>query len=81
MNIFRKKIFSFYSILGLFIYLQPKIKKDVQVYTALPSEMSSVHRKVRHISFSILFPWRLLSPADNLCKQFGPRSGPTERQS
>ena len=21
-------------------------------------------------------PWRLKSPADNLCKQFGPRSGP-----
>ena len=21
-------------------------------------------------------PWRLKSPADNICKQFGPRSGP-----
>ena len=25
--------------------------------------------------------WRILSSADNLCKQFGPRSGPTKRRA
>ena len=25
--------------------------------------------------------WRLLTSADSLCKQFGPRSGPTRRRS
>ena len=28
-----------------------------------------------------LLKQQLLSPADNLCKQFGPRSRPTERRS